>query len=108
FSYRDQKRRIEILADPQIGAFGLIGAIVLLSARFLFIYETINMATSFTFLIIILVPFLGKTVMGMLITFIQPVKSGGLGHLFYEASSRSILVYYFIYIIIVFGMLMYM
>src|SRR5690625_244947 len=41
FSYRDKKRRIEILADPRIGAFGLIGAIVLLSARYLFIYETI-------------------------------------------------------------------
>lgn len=108
FSYRDKKRRIEILADPQIGAFGLIGAIVLLSARFLFIYESINMATPFTFWLILLIPFFGKTVMGMLITFVHPVKKEGLGHLFYEASSRSILVYYLFYIITVFSILMYM
>lgn len=107
FSYRDKKRRIEILADPQIGAFGLIGTIVLLSARFLFIYETVNMTTSFTFLLIILIPFLGKIIMGMLITFVQPVKKEGLGYLFHEASSRSILIYYLIYVITIFAILMY-
>lgn len=107
FSYRDKERRIEILADPRIGAFGLLGAIVLLSARFLFIYETVLMTNEWTILLIVLIPFLGKTVMGMLITFVQPVKREGLGHLFHEASSRAILVYYAIYAAIIFGILIY-
>src|SRR5690625_873816 len=107
FSYRDKKRRLQILADPQIGACGLIGAIVLLSARFLFIYEIVNMTTSFTIFLVMLIPFLGKMVMGMLITFIHPVKKEGLGYLFYESSNRSILIYYSFYLFIVFVALLY-
>ena len=47
FSYRDRERRLEIMKDPRIGAFGVLRCLVLLSARFLFIYEIILRAVEF-------------------------------------------------------------
>ena len=38
FSYRDKPRRLEIMSDPRLGAFGVIGGIVLLLGKFLLIY----------------------------------------------------------------------
>lgn len=105
FSYRDREKRVEILADPTIGAFGLISTIVLLGMRFLFIYETVKMFQTFTFLLIMLIPFLGKVVMGTMITFIKPVKNSGNGYLFYKASGRSVIVYYLVYMITMFSIL---
>lgn len=107
FSYRDKERRIAILADPRVGAFGLISAIVLLAARFLFIYETVLMAFELTFILIMIIPFLGKIVMGWMVTFIKPVKQSGNGHLFYDASDRWIIYYYFGYMIVLFSLFTY-
>ena len=35
FSYRDKEKRLEIMKDPNTGAFGVLSVIVLLGARFL-------------------------------------------------------------------------
>lgn len=102
FSYRDRKRRIEILSDPRVGAFGLISAIVLLAARFLFIYETIQMIHTNTFLFIVLIPILGKIFMGWLLTTVQPVKETGIGYLFHKASNGNIFIFYCFYTILIF------
>jgi len=108
FSYRDKQRRIEILADPRVGAFGLISGIILLAARFLFIYETMVMANTFTFTLILLLPFIGKIFMGMMLTLVPPIKKEGLGHLFHQASDRYIFAFYSVYSVIVFGMLIFL
>ena len=57
FSYRDKQRRLEIMKDPRIGAFGVLSVIVLLSARFLFIYEIILQAVEATYFFLFLIPF---------------------------------------------------
>src|SRR5690554_5119672 len=36
FSYKDKEKRLKIMSDPHIGAFGVLSIIILLSARFLF------------------------------------------------------------------------
>ena len=52
FSYRDKQKRLEIMKDPRVGAFGVLSIIVLLSARFLFIYEiTLHAVNSTLFLL---------------------------------------------------------
>jgi adenosylcobinamide-GDP ribazoletransferase len=49
FSYRDKSKRLEIMKDPRIGAFGVLSVIVILSARFLFVYEIVVMAVYCTY-----------------------------------------------------------
>lgn len=105
FSYRDRKRRIEILADPTIGAFGLISAICLLTIRFVVLYEIFTLATAMTFLLFILVPFLGKISMSLFITFIKPAKQEGLGYLFYKASNRKVLLSNSFFLLIIYTIL---
>src|SRR5690606_9741307 len=39
FSYQNKEKRLEIMNDPRTGAFGVLSVIVLLSGRFLFLYE---------------------------------------------------------------------
>ena len=58
FSYRDRQKRLEIMKDPRIGAFGALSVIVLLSARFLFIYEIRLRAVDSTYILIVLDSFL--------------------------------------------------
>lgn len=105
FSYRGKERRIEILADPRVGAFGLISGIILLATRFLFIYEIIIMKNDFTNVLILLIPFFGKTFMGMILSLLPPMKKSGLGYLFHEASKGSIFHFYTVYILLIFVIL---
>ena len=67
FSYRDIAKRLEIMKDPRMGAFGVLSVIVILSARFLFVYEIVVMAVDVSYIFIVLIPFIGKMVMGVLL-----------------------------------------
>src|SRR5699024_12026392 len=42
FSYRDVKKRLHIMEDPRVGAFGVFGLLFLLSFRFLFFFEIVS------------------------------------------------------------------
>lgn len=106
FSYRDQKKRLEIMKDPRIGAFGVLSVIVLLSVRMLFIYEIVEYATQSTFLSILLIPFISRSVMGILLVKVRQAKEDGLGSMFQNAASKTTLWIYPIYVLIVFGILL--
>ncbi|WP_106496485.1 adenosylcobinamide-GDP ribazoletransferase [Lentibacillus sp. Marseille-P4043] len=100
FSYRDQTKRLEIMNDPRIGAFGVLSVIVLLSAKFLFIYEIMLGLKFHSIVLIIFVPFFSRIVMGMMLALVHPAKETGLGHLFQQSCKRSTLWSYFIYLIL--------
>lgn len=82
FSYQDTNKRLAIMKDPHVGAFGLLSVIVLLSAKFLFIYEIVTHMQEFTYLFVLLLPFFSKTVMGWILLFVQEAKKDGLGAYF--------------------------
>ncbi|MCQ6276942.1 adenosylcobinamide-GDP ribazoletransferase [Bacillus sp. V3B] len=103
FSYRDKQKRLEIMKDPRVGAFGVLSIIVLLSARFLFIYEITLQAVDATYLFILLIPFFSKSVMGILLLKVRAAKEDGLGMLFKNAATPRTLWVYPVYIVIVFG-----
>src|SRR5699024_11582830 len=42
FSYRDVKKRIQIMEDPRVGEFGVFGLLFLLLFKFLFIFEIVS------------------------------------------------------------------
>ncbi|MGG1688246.1 adenosylcobinamide-GDP ribazoletransferase [Pseudalkalibacillus sp. NRS-1564] len=105
FSYRDLGKRLEIMKDPRTGAFGVLSVIVLLSARFLFLYEIIQMATFSSYVLIAAIPFLSKSVMGYFLLSIKPSKQEGLAYFFQKSIQRSSLWIYPIYWIALIGMM---
>lgn len=100
FSYQDKKRRLEIMKDSRTGAFGVISVIVLLATRFLFIYEITTLLTWWSYLLIILLPFLSKCVMGYLLCKMPLAKQEGLGAFFQNAAQRNSLHVYGVYILL--------
>lgn len=101
FSFRDMERRLEIMKDPRMGAFGVLSVIVLLSARFLFIYEIVLFGTESVYLLIMLIPFLSKSMTGILIIKVRAAKEAGLGTMFKKAAGRYTLWFYPLYISII-------
>jgi adenosylcobinamide-GDP ribazoletransferase len=101
FSYRDTSKRLEIMKDPRMGAFGVLSVIVYLSARFLFVYEIVLMAVELSYLFIALIPFLGKIVMGVLLINVKSAKEDGLGTMFKQAASQKTLWIYPLYLLMV-------
>ncbi|MBM7715796.1 adenosylcobinamide-GDP ribazoletransferase [Siminovitchia sp. FSL H7-0308] len=100
FSYRDRVKRLEIMVDPRVGAFGVISIIVLLAAKFLFIYEIVQKAEDVTYLWIMLIPALGKMVAGLMLLFVPAAKNDGLAHFFQQACRRQTGWVYPIYLLV--------
>lgn len=100
FSYRDRVKRLEIMKDSRIGAFGVLSVMVLLSAKFLFIFEVVLWSVDETFILIVLIPFLGKMVMGILLLNVKSAKEEGLGFMFQQAASQRTLWNYPIYLVL--------
>jgi adenosylcobinamide-GDP ribazoletransferase len=105
FSYGDQPKRLEIMKDPRTGAFGVISVIVLLSCRFLFIYEITVNVQGVTYLIIATIPFLSKSVMGVLLLTVKSAKSEGLGALFQSAATIKVLWIYPIFMAVILALM---
>jgi adenosylcobinamide-GDP ribazoletransferase len=105
FSYQDKEKRLEIMNDPRTGAFGVMSLLVLLSSRFLFIYEIIQFATIFTYVLIILIPFFSKLVIGIVLLYIPAAKKEGLATFFKNAAKKTTISIYPIYIIIFFALI---
>ncbi|TKC14845.1 adenosylcobinamide-GDP ribazoletransferase [Robertmurraya kyonggiensis] len=101
FSYQDREKRLEIMKDPRIGAFGVLSVIVLLGSRFLFIYEIVGSMTFVSYIMMVFIPFLGKSVMGEVLVSIPAAKKEGLAAMYQEAGDRSSIVVYPIYLAIV-------
>lgn len=101
FSYQDVEKRLEIMKDPRTGAFGVLSVILLLSAKFFFIYELIAMSSYPLWFAFLLVPFLSKSMMGYLLLSVKPAKEEGLAYLFHQAIYGSKLWLYPVYFLIV-------
>ncbi|MBY0121188.1 adenosylcobinamide-GDP ribazoletransferase [Bacillus sp. S/N-304-OC-R1] len=102
FSYSEREKRLEIMSDPRTGAFGVLSVIVLLCSRFLFIYEIVVMIHPISYILIGLLPFFSKMVMGVLLLKVRAAKKEGLGTLFKQAAGKRTLLSYPIYILILF------
>lgn len=105
FSYSDQPKRLEIMKDPRTGAFGVISVIVLLSSRFLFIYEITENVQVVSYLMIAAIPFLSKSVMGVLLLSVKSAKNEGLGVLFQGAATIKVLWIYPIYMAVILALM---
>ncbi|MDQ0216416.1 adenosylcobinamide-GDP ribazoletransferase [Oikeobacillus pervagus] len=107
FSYRDREKRLEIMTDSRIGAFGVLSIIVFLASRFLFIYELTNHISEFTFLYIMLIPFFSKICMGLLLALEPSAKQSGIAHYFKKGVDRTLPIVYAGYLLLV-GVMVYL
>ncbi|PLT36039.1 adenosylcobinamide-GDP ribazoletransferase [Bacillus sp. V5-8f] len=103
FSYRDREKRLEIMQDPRTGAFGVISVIVLLSCRMFFLYEIVQHLKDWSYSLIILVPFLGKTAMGFVLMQVHLAKNEGLAAFFQSTAGKGSTSIYYVYLVL--GML---
>lgn len=100
FSYQEKIKRLEIMADPRMGAFGVIAGVVLLLAKFLFIYELLINTNSYSYFYIALIPMLSRSLMSFIVLLIPNAKNEGLGYFFQKAQNNYTLFFYFIYLLL--------
>lgn len=93
FSFRDQEKRHEILKDPRTGAFGVLALLLLLAAKFLFIYETLQVGSRFV-PFIGLIPFFAHITTGLFLQYVPAAKPSGLAFFFQKGRSRHLPVLY--------------
>ncbi|WP_408006358.1 adenosylcobinamide-GDP ribazoletransferase [Pseudalkalibacillus sp. A8] len=105
FSYRSIEKRLEIMKDPRVGAFGVLSVIILLSTKFLFIYEIVTTLTLTSYLAIAFLPVLSKSLMGILLIMVEPAKEEGLAHHFRNAAVSSLFGIYSVYMLLIIGAL---
>ncbi|WP_379606687.1 adenosylcobinamide-GDP ribazoletransferase [Oceanobacillus bengalensis] len=105
FSYQDKEKRLEIMKDPRMGAFGALSVLVLLSSRLLFIYEITVFVSDLSFFLILFIPFMSKVVMGMVLLRVPAAKPDGLAFFFKKAGNPSTLNIYPIYLIALLGLI---
>ncbi|WP_017435332.1 adenosylcobinamide-GDP ribazoletransferase [Saccharococcus caldoxylosilyticus] len=86
FSYRDVKRRQEIMSDSRVGAFAVLSILFLLSFRFLFMFETI--CSDFDIFLIAVIPVFSRTAMAWLLICGKPAKQTGMAAAFREHADR--------------------
>lgn len=100
FSYQDKTKRLEIMGDPRTGAFGILSVLVLLSSRFLFMYEIFQKVQPLTFLLILCIPFFSKMVISGVLFTVPAAKKEGLAYFFQQAIIRKAWYIYIVYLLI--------
>lgn len=78
FSYRDQKKRLEIMKDSRIGAFAALSVILLLAWKFVLVYEVINILELEYYGVIIFIPFISRINMGLKLYFGKLARNEGM------------------------------
>lgn len=99
FSYQEPKKRLEVMQDPRVGAFGVLSVVVFLFVRFIAIYELIRMGEETLYGAILLIPFFGKMLMGILLEELPPAKPDGMASFFQQGKSSSYRMVYLVFLL---------
>lgn len=85
-SYADMDKKLEILKDPHIGAFAVIGVVMYFLLYFAFVYEI----DTFTAVFIIGIGFaLSRALSALAICHLKCAKNSGLLHAFKDSAQRT-------------------
>ncbi|MGG3737734.1 adenosylcobinamide-GDP ribazoletransferase [Aeribacillus pallidus] len=106
FSYRDREKRLDIMKDPRVGAFGVLSVILLLSAKFFVMYETIARIDVKLLFIMISIPFLSRIGAGYLLVMGKPAREEGMAVFFKNGVGKQNLIVYPMYVF-VFSIIIY-
>ncbi len=81
FSYRDKEKRLEILDDPRIGAFGTMALILLIVVK-IALFEELLHRNDGLLLLFIAVPLLARAGMNVYFSTTRLAKEKGIAHFF--------------------------
>jgi len=81
FSYRDREKRLEILDDPRVGAFGVLAVVFLLMGKFVILHE-LFVQQKFDLWMVIFIPFLTRVGMSFYFMSLHCSKEKGLAYFF--------------------------
>ncbi|NYF23457.1 adenosylcobinamide-GDP ribazoletransferase [Sporosarcina sp. JAI121] len=83
FSYKDREKRLEILEDPRLGAFGTMALVLLIIVKIALFNEILMNGTG-SIVIFIAIPFLARAAMNVYFTKVGLAKDKGIAHFFKE------------------------
>lgn len=86
FSYQDRKKRLEIMGDPRIGAFGAMSLLFIVLGKLIVVAEIIQ---SIPFVVIVLIPILSRLGLLLLFTQTKSAKETGLAAFFQKQANRK-------------------
>jgi len=93
FSYRDKEKRLEIMDDPRIGAFGTMALVLLIIVKIALIQELLHRGDGFL-LFFIAVPLLARAGMNVYFSTTLLAKEKGIAHFFKEKmATRSLMAW---------------
>ena len=91
FSYRDKEKRLEILDDPRLGAFGTMAVILLIIVKIALLEELIHRNIELL-PFFIAVPFLARAGMNVYFSSTRLAKEKGIAHFFKEKLGAGMLL----------------
>ena len=102
FSYRDQKRRLEILDDPRIGAFGAMTLVLFVLLKVGVLYELLLRGLPLLFVIII--PFIARQAVLLVFVTTNASKETGIASYFKKTVNERMIMWstiiYFVALIV--------
>jgi adenosylcobinamide-GDP ribazoletransferase len=100
FSRGSLEKKLEVMKDSRVGAFGVLSVLFLSSWRFVFIYESVKSNNELIFLLLFLIPFLSRTGMAIILVSTPLARSSGMAFAIKEAVNSQIKFILFGYFII--------
>lgn len=91
FSYRDRAKRLEILDDPRLGAFGTMALVLLIVVKIALFHEILVRGTGHLALFIV-IPFLARAGLNVYFTTVGLAKDTGIAHFFKEKMVGNVVV----------------
>ncbi|WP_100407157.1 adenosylcobinamide-GDP ribazoletransferase [Bacillus solitudinis] len=78
FSRRDVNKKLEIMKDSRIGAFGVLSLLLLLGWRFILIFEMIHILEEEIIFFFLIIPFFTRMIMGAQILLAEFARNNGM------------------------------
>lgn len=88
FSYQDREKRLEIMGDPRIGAFGTMVLLLAIAGKIIIIAEAIEIVP---LVLVLVIPVLSRIGLSALFSSTPSAKPNGLAAFFQQRSDQRIL-----------------
>lgn len=98
-SHRDREKKLAIMKDPQVGPFAVISLLFLVGWRLVFMYETMQWTTTFSF-IVLMIPFLSRWIMGWMLLFGKPARNEGLAYMYQPYRTKTVKIVYILWLLV--------
>lgn len=83
FSYQDRDKRLEILEDPRLGAFGTMALVLLILVKVALFHEVLLRGFG-SMALFVAIPFLTRVAMNICFTTLKSAKNKGIAYFFKE------------------------